>query len=160
MQINISKNLTAFAIVIAALVVAGSVVFTGIYLKGEKLGGANQGTGEPVAAGEPELPAEVPQYATATLEKLAKCLTDKGMKFYGASWCSWCKKEKDAFGDAKGSLPYIECVDPKDQQKLTPECEKAGIQSFPTWQLPDGTKEAGFKTIDQLATASGCEIGR
>ncbi|MEK7482337.1 MAG: hypothetical protein AAB620_00900 [Patescibacteria group bacterium] len=159
MQINISKNLTPFAIVIAALVVAGAVIFSGIYNKNEKKSATDQGT-EQVVAGEPELPAEVPQYDTATLKKFAECLTSKGMKFYGASWCSWCKKEKDSFGDAKGSLPYIECVDPQDQQKLTPECEKAGIQSFPTWQLPNGTKEAGFKTIDQLAATSGCEIGR
>ena len=45
------------------------------------------------------------------LEIMAKCLTDKGAKFYGASWCSWCKKEKELFGEAAQYLPYVECID-------------------------------------------------
>lgn len=156
MQINITKNLTSFAIVIAGLVIAAAVVFTGIYLKSENSTAS-------VARPEAEQPAEepvVPQYDTPVLEKFAKCLAEKGMKFYGASRCSWCKKEKDIFGEAKDSLPYVECVDAKDQQKLTPECQTAGIQSFPTWQLANGVKEPGFKTIEQLETASGCKIGQ
>lgn len=157
MQTN--KNLIPYAIVIAGVIVAGAVIFTGLYLKGGGFVSALEKAAEPAAVAQPEESAETPQYDTATLDKFAKCLAAKGMKFYGASWCSWCNKEKGLFGEAKDSLPYIECIDAKDQQTLIPACQTAGIQSFPTWQLPNGTKEPGFKTLEQLAQVSGCVIG-
>ena len=156
----------AYAVVVAGVVVAGAVVFTGLYLKGETLGGlkrALERAGEPAAVSQSAqseaATSQAQQYDTATLDNFAKCLVAKGMKFYGASWCGWCKQEEDLFGDAKDSLPYVECIDENDQQKLTPACEAAGIQSFPTWQLPDGTKSPGFRTLEDLANLSGCTLG-
>lgn len=89
-------------------------------------------------------------------ESFAKCLTEKGMKFYGSKNCGWCAKEKTSFGDSLQYVNYIECVG--DDGQWTKECQDASITSVPTWQLPDGTKESGFKTLEVLAEVSGCSL--
>jgi len=104
-----------------------------------------------------EVEAETGSDQPASLEEFAKCLTEKGMKFYGAEWCSWCKKEKELFAEAVQYLPYIECVD-EESDELTAECQEAGISSFPTWQLPNGELVSGFKTLEELSELSGCSI--
>jgi len=93
--------------------------------------------------------------ATAS-EAFAKCLTEKGMKFYGSKNCSWCAKEKTIMGDALQYVNYVECVG--DDGNWTKECQDAQVTSVPTWILPDGTKESGFKTLEQLAEKSGCSL--
>lgn len=91
------------------------------------------------------------------LENLAKCLTEKGMKFYGAYWCSWCKQQKELFGKAVQYLPYIECID-EETDEMSAECEEAGIDGFPTWETPSGEKSSGFKTLEELSELSGCPL--
>jgi hypothetical protein len=104
-----------------------------------------------------EEPAEEPAAVdSAVLEALAKCLTEKGFKFYGSSSCGWCKKEKDLFGSAVQYLPYVECSDSNGQ--LTQVCKDAKINSFPTWTLPDGTQSSGYKTLEELSQLSGCSL--
>lgn len=93
----------------------------------------------------------------SSLETLAKCLTEKGMKFYGASWCSWCKQQKELFAEAVQYLPYVECVD-EGNDELIAECQEAGVSSFPTWKLPNGELISGFKTLEELSELSGCSI--
>ena len=88
------------------------------------------------------------------LENFAKCLADKGAKFYGAFWCSWCDQEKKLFGEAAQYLPYIECSDQKTREML-PFCQEAGVTNFPTWEF-NGEKAPGFKTLEELAELSGC----
>ncbi len=100
---------------------------------------------------------EVEPEQPSSLENFAKCLTEKGMKFYGAEWCSWCKKENELFAEAVQYLPYIECVD-EGSDELTAECQEAGISGFPTWQLPNGELVSGFKTLEELSELSGCSI--
>jgi len=105
-----------------------------------------------------EPPKEEPPVVVdnAILEALAKCLTEKGFKFYGSSSCGWCKKEKDLFGSAVQYLPYVECSDSNGQ--LTQACKDAKIESFPTWALPDGTQSSGYKTLEELSKLSGCSL--
>ncbi len=93
----------------------------------------------------------------SSLEDFAKCLTEKGMKFYGASGCSWCAKEKELFAEAVEYLPYVECVDEESGELIT-ECQEAGISGFPTWKLPNGELISGFKTLEELSELSGCSI--
>lgn len=93
----------------------------------------------------------------SSLEALAKCLSQKGMKFYGTFGCGWCNKQKELFGEAAQYLPYIECSDEETKQ-ITPECQKAGITGFPTWELPNGEKSSGFKPLEQLVELSGCQL--
>lgn len=96
------------------------------------------------------------KFSQAQLKALAKCLNEKGVKFYGTYWCGWCSRQKEIFGEAAQYLPYIECSDPKTKQ-LTPECQEANITSFPTW-LIGGEKKPGFKEPEELAKLSGCSL--
>jgi len=93
----------------------------------------------------------------SSLENFAKCLSEKGMKFYGASWCSWCAKQKELFAEAAQYLPYVECVE-KGSDELIAECQEAGISGFPTWKIPNGELVSGFKTLEELSELSGCSI--
>ncbi len=89
------------------------------------------------------------------VETLAKCLTEKGAKFYGASWCTHCANQKEMFGDALQYVTYVECADANNAQIQTPECTTAGINGYPTWII-NGTKYPGEQTLDKLAQLSGC----
>ena len=55
---------------------------------------------------------EVPEEQSSAVASaaFAQCLTDKGMKFYGSSNCSWCAKEKTLLGDSLQYINYIECT--------------------------------------------------
>ena len=96
------------------------------------------------------------KFSEEQLETLAKCLSEKGVKFYGASGCGWCKKQKEVFGEAAQYLPYIECVD-EETRKMTSQCQEAGIQGFPTWEF-FGEKKSGFKTPEELSQLADCPL--
>lgn len=81
---------------------------------------------------------------------LAKCLKDKGAKFYGASWCGHCKNQKKMFGDAAKYLPYIEC------SGGTKECADAKVDGYPTWIFADGKRQSGEIPLAQLKQMVGC----
>lgn len=90
---------------------------------------------------DPKVKSESPN------RSLAQCLKDKGVKFYGASWCGYCNKQKAMFGDSAKDLPYIECGNGS-------KC--AGITGFPTWVFPNGERKSGQVSLDQLRELSGC----
>jgi len=91
------------------------------------------------------------------VDSFAQCLTDSGMKFYGSKYCGWCQKEKELFGDALQYIAYVECIDP-DTDQWSQSCQDAGIDAVPTWQLPDGQMNSGYKTFEQLSELSGCPL--
>lgn len=88
-------------------------------------------------------------------EDLAKCLTAKGAKFYGASWCSHCQNQKATFTGAAKYLPYIECADGGGQSFA---CSAAKIESYPTWKFADGTTQSGELSLEVLAQKTGCSL--
>ncbi len=45
----------------------------------------------------------------ASYDAFAKCITEKGLDFYGAGWCSHCQRQKQLFGEAMKYINYIEC---------------------------------------------------
>lgn len=87
----------------------------------------------------------------------AQCLSDKGLKFYGAFWCPHCQAQKREFGGAVKLLPYVECSTP-DGKGQTQICKDNDIQSYPTWVYPDGTRTTGESSLSALAQKSGCEL--
>ena len=91
------------------------------------------------------------------LSPFASCLKDKGVLFYGAYWCEYCKKKKAMFGTAVKDLPYIECSSPDGQSQL-PICVQNKIESYPTWVFKDGTRMSGEIPLKTLAEKSGCEL--
>lgn len=90
-------------------------------------------------------------------DEFAKCLTEKGVKMYGAFWCEHCQKMKAEFDDSWKYINYIECSTP-DGNSQTQECKQAGIQGYPTWEFSDGTRVSGEITFEELALRSGCNL--
>lgn len=91
------------------------------------------------------------------LDDFAKCIKDKGFKFYGAFWCPHCGEQKKLFGSAKQYLPYIECSTPNAMGQ-TAECDAKGIKSYPTWEFPDGTMVSKVFTLKELEEKSLCKL--
>ena len=88
-------------------------------------------------------------------EALASCLEEKGVKFYGAFWCSHCNDQKELFGKTAWQKVYIECSLPGGQGQ-TEVCTEAGITGYPTWVLADGSKVEGTQSLEKLKELSGC----
>jgi hypothetical protein len=91
----------------------------------------------------------------------AQCLTEKGLTFYGAYWCSHCQRIKDKFGDAIRYIDYVEC-DPKGKDNQAERCTQVGIDKYATIIIngnPDQkTWLIGEPTMQQMANATGCHL--
>lgn len=98
--------------------------------------------------------------ATGEYDDFAQCLTEKGVKMYGAFWCPHCQDQKKEFGKSwkvfEKNNGYVECSTPGRQQ--TEECNSLGIQSYPTWEFADGKRQGGVFAISHLSQLSGCPL--
>lgn len=90
-------------------------------------------------------------------DNLAQCITDSGAKFYGAFWCPHCQAQKAMFGKSAKLLPYIECSEADGSGQLQ-ICIDEKIEGYPTWVFPDGTRETGEHSFEQLAEKTNCAI--
>lgn len=94
--------------------------------------------------------------ATGTLDAFAQCLSNTGVKMYGASWCPHCQNQKKLFGDSFSRINYVECADPANPNKQTQACTDADVTGYPTWLFADGQRIEGEATFEKLAEKSGC----
>ncbi len=94
--------------------------------------------------------------STADLVQFAKDLKDAGVIFYGAHWCPACTEQKQMFEDGAKELPFIEVT----QADRTPSqlAITEGIESYPTWEFPDGSRLVGTQSLETLSTKSGVAI--
>lgn len=92
-------------------------------------------------------------------QTLAECLTDNEVAMYGAYWCPYCANQKRDFGKAWKAITYVECAQPGNPRAMSKECKDAGIEGYPTWVFPDGTRLSGYRELDELAEAAGCPWG-
>ena len=89
----------------------------------------------------------------------ARCLSDRGVKMYGAYWCPHCAEQKEKFGASFEFAPYIECGVPGDSSAPTQVCKDAGIKHFPTWQFPPtGERVERVFTLEELSDRTGCAL--
>lgn len=89
----------------------------------------------------------------------ARCLSDRGVKFYGAFWCSHCEEQKERFGASMDEVPYIECGVQGDTHAKTQVCKDAGISHYPTWQFPPmGERVERVFTLEELRDRTGCSL--
>ena len=98
--------------------------------------------------------------ATQTSTKynsFAQCLTDKGLKFYGAFWCPHCQAQKREFGGSVKLLPYIECSTPDGKGQLS-ICTEAGVEGYPTWIFLDSSVKTGELSLEELAMLTKCPL--
>jgi hypothetical protein len=84
------------------------------------------------------------------LDAFAQCLREQRVRFYGAFWCPHCQQQKAMFGVSQRWLPYVECSTP-DGRNQTAFCHNNGIQQYPTWEFPDGSRETRELSLSYLA---------
>ena len=82
-----------------------------------------------LATGLPQRP-ESPR-----MTALVAHLDSMGVKYYGASWCSNCQRQKRLFGASAERLPYVECAPNGRGGAVAFECTSAGISAYPTWVI-------------------------
>jgi|WetSurMetagenome_2_1015567.scaffolds.fasta_scaffold251584_1 hypothetical protein len=90
--------------------------------------------------------------------EIAKCMTEKGVKMYGAYWCSHCLEQKKLFGDDLRYVNYVEC-DPGGKDSKREECVAAGVKSYPTWFFPGQDLQVGVTDPVELAKKANCDVG-
>jgi len=82
-------------------------------------------------------------------DKLANCLTEKGLIMFGVEGCGYCGKQKELFGESFKLINYFDC-------DLNQEaCSSAGITGFPTWVI-DEKGYPGLRSLDSLKELAGC----
>jgi uncharacterized membrane protein/glutaredoxin len=86
---------------------------------------------------------------------LAEHLTEKGVVFYGASWCPHCQEQKRLFGESASRLPYIECSPGGRNSAQAPSCVRAGVQTYPTWIINGRPIVGQVLSLAELANATG-----
>jgi|SRR3989344_5271175 len=96
-------------------------------------------------------------FTAGKYDGFAQCITQSGAKMYGAYWCPHCTDQKKAFGSSSKYMNYVECSLPNNGGQ-TQVCTDAGIESYPTWEFGDGTKEQGFIPLSALAQKTGCVL--
>jgi len=87
-------------------------------------------------------------------DTLAKCISEKGVKFYGSFQCSHCADQKRIIGKSMEYINYIECGPLSGP--LTKICQEEGIRSYPKWEF-NGEKISKVLTIEELSSMSGCK---
>jgi len=97
-----------------------------------------------------------PQAVETDLVGFAQALADADVKFFGAAWCPACRQQKELFQDGAQFLPFIEVTNPDRTLNQTGIDE--GIQQFPTWEFPDGTRLEGIASLATLSTRSNVAI--
>lgn len=90
-------------------------------------------------------------------DSFAQCLTDKGVKMYGAWWCPHCVNQKKMFDGAFDKISYTECSAP-GSRVMNQTCKNAGIEGFPTWEFSDGSRLAGEQSLKELSERTSCEL--
>lgn len=89
----------------------------------------------------------------------AKCLSDRGVKMYGAWWCPHCQEQKEKFGASFKLAPYVECGVQGDTSKRTQACVDAEIKHYPTWQFPPtGERVERVFELEELSERTNCPL--
>ena len=94
--------------------------------------------------------------AAEDLVAFAKALADVGVTYYGAAWCPACTEQKELFQDGGDYLPFVEVT--RSDRTLNAVGTAAGIEVFPTWEFPDGTRATGIQSLATLSQRSGVAI--
>jgi len=90
------------------------------------------------------------------LVQFARDLDDAGVIFYGAAWCPICTQQKELFEDGGDDLPFVEVTGPDRTSNSIGDANN--VQSYPTWDFPDGTRRTGVLSLQELSNLSGVSI--
>ncbi len=112
------------------------------------------------------------EYPKESVDALANCLAEKGVKEYGAFWCPNCAKQEKLFGDSMSILKekgvYIECDPRCDVEDLPAACKgikgqpefclEKNVNKYPDWEFPNGERVVGVQELSVIAQKAGCTI--
>jgi len=84
-------------------------------------------------------------------DDFAKCLSEKGIKMYGADWCPNCKAQKKMFGKSFKYVNYVECTKEKEA------CANAQVEGYPTW-IYNAEKYVGVQSLSRLSSITECTL--
>ena len=92
-------------------------------------------------------------------DAFARCLSDRGVKMYGAWWCPHCQEQKGKFAASFEYAPYVECGVKGDLHGQNPACKEEGIKHYPTWQFPPtGERVERVFDLQELSDRTGCPL--
>src|SRR5580700_5193490 len=92
-------------------------------------------------------------------DAFAHCLSDRGVKMYGAWWCPHCQEQKEKFGASFEYAPYVECGIKGDVHGVAQVCKDDKISHYPTWQFPlTGERVERVFTLQELSDRTGCSL--
>jgi hypothetical protein len=92
-------------------------------------------------------------------DAFARCLTERGVKMYGAWWCPHCQDQKELFGASFEYAPYVECGIKGDLHGTAQVCKDQDIKHYPTWQFPPmGERVERVFLLQELADRTGCAL--
>ncbi|MBU3912976.1 MAG: hypothetical protein KKB21_05430 [Nanoarchaeota archaeon] len=95
----------------------------------------------------------------ASADSLAKCLSEKNVKMYGAYWCPHCSNQKNLFGgELEKSGIYVECAEGGENPQPN-LCYEKGIDGYPTWEI-NGKLYSGELSLSKISSLSGCEVAK
>jgi hypothetical protein len=92
-------------------------------------------------------------------DAFARCLTERGVKMYGAWWCPHCVEQKEKFGASFEYAPYVECGIRGQTQGQSQVCKDENVKHYPTWQFPPtGERVERTFTLEELSDRTGCPL--
>jgi hypothetical protein len=92
-------------------------------------------------------------------DAFARCLTERGVKMYGAWWCPHCVEQKEKFGASFEYAPYVECGIKGQTQGQSQVCKDENVKHYPTWQFPPtGERVERIFSLDELSDRTGCSL--
>jgi len=92
-------------------------------------------------------------------DSFARCLSDRGVKMYGAYWCPHCQEQKEAFGASFEYVPYVECGVKGDIHAQSQVCKDEKVNHYPTWQFPPtGERVERVFALQELSDRTGCAL--
>jgi len=92
-------------------------------------------------------------------DAFTRCLTERGVKMYGAWWCPHCVEQKEMFGASFEYAPYVECGIKGETHGQAQVCKDENVMHYPTWQFPPtGERVERVFTLQELSDRTGCAL--
>jgi len=92
-------------------------------------------------------------------DAFARCLTQRGLKMYGAWWCPHCVEQKEMFAASFEYAPYVECGIKGELHGQAQVCKDENVMHYPTWQFPPtGERVERVFTLQELSDRTGCAL--
>ena len=92
-------------------------------------------------------------------DAFARCLSQRGVKMYGAYWCPHCIEQKEKFAKSFEYVPYVECGVKGDLHAQAQVCKDENVKHYPTWQFPPtGERVERIFSLQELSERTGCPL--